>query len=209
MIDQTKNGNLPKWLAPIRTRTFLLALICVLIGGGILARLLFVHTMPNPIASFPIDLSRANAEVDGKFRISEDRSYVIAVWFPFKGTNDLKKLYEILGNGTKTTPGNGVTIQLSVIKLADANQSEESLFNGTVQTHDYYAMQYDPDHYREGTVGREVITIDLQPGEYRITAMSPEDNPAFIGRSGKLSIDYYAQLRFVHNTVQAKPNGEK
>jgi hypothetical protein len=70
-------------------------------------------------------------------------------------------------------------------------------------------MQYDADHYQEGMVGRQIITINLQPGEYRIIATSPEDNPAFIGRSGKLSIDYYAQLRFVFPTVQAKRNGEK
>jgi hypothetical protein len=197
-----------RYVVLIVTAVVVLAILGTLLSPGSFVRTFFAPVMPNPVASFPFDPSHKGNAIDTMFQVNEYRSYIVTLLLPFHSTEDLHRVYVILGTGTTDEPGYHLRLRLRVFKLADDASSETPVLDSVVNSIGYHAMWYDPGVPQQGTVSRAIINVNLHPGRYRIIADVLDDNAAFVGTPCRLAIEYYPNHQFVFIPSEStKPEG--
>jgi len=198
-----------RYVVLVVTAVVVFAILGTVLSSGSFVRTFLAPAMPNPIASFPFDPSQKGNTVDATFQVNEYRSYIVALLVPFHSTEDLHRVYVLLGIATSDQPGHDLRLRLRIFRLADDALSEAPLLDKVVDGTPYFAMRYDPGVYQQGIVSRRIINLNLYPGKYRVIADAPSDNAAFLGTPSRLAIEYYPNHRFVFiPSDSTKPEGE-
>lgn len=158
----------------------------------------FAESPPVPVVKFPFDVSKRNSTVNQEFRIRDERSYVFGIRFDYFGPADERRVFALVGDGSSKDPGIDIPIHIKILKLETRNLPEELIYENTILTQKCYAHGFERNE-TDGNFDREIITIDLKPGIYRVEAKTIKDSPDFSSTSTYLHIEYYAKLRFVPN----------
>lgn len=92
-------------------------------------------------------------------------------------------------------------VHLKISELSNDGRPDELIFDHVMETKAVYA-------HKSGEFGREIATINLHPGLYRVVANTLSDHPEFADGPASITIDYYANLKFVWPT-QINTLGDK
>lgn len=158
----------------------------------------FAELPPVPVVRFPFDVSKQHIIVNQEFRIRNNRSYVFAIRFDYSGPTDERRVFALVGDGSSKDPGISIPIHIKILKLDAGNLPPEIIYENTITTEHYYAHGFERKQ-TDGNFNREITTIDLKPGIFRIEASTIKESPEFSGTPSYLKIDYYSKLRFVPN----------
>jgi hypothetical protein len=151
--------------------------------------------LPNPIASFPFEVSRKGAEVDARVQIPGYRSWWIVVWFETSNYDDAMRVLHLFDeNRTKGIYPISVPVHITVQKLGSEASLPVVVLDRDVPTIQPYGGY--EHHY-----GRSIVTINLQPGLYRIQAEALADNPKLDRTPTTLAINYNAKFLFAANAI--------
>jgi len=161
-----------------------------------LPRVVFAESLPSPVTKTIFDVSRKGSVAVIDFIIKKPRSYAFALQFSYVGSDDLYRVLSLVGDGSQKSPGIGIPIHLKITRLG---KDGGGVYDGAVITKKYYAHGFGGlwDPPKSGDFSREIITINLDQGIYRVEAETVDDVPAFAGVPSYLLIDYYANLQFV------------
>ena len=154
---------------------------------------------PTPVVKFPFDVSKRDSKVNQEFRIVEYRSYYFAIRFDYFGPADEKRVFALVGNGSRRYPGVTIPIHVKIHKLDTGNLPPELIYENTISTKDRYAHGFERKQ-TDGNYLRQIIVIDLKTGIYRVEANTIEDRPEFSGTPSYLQIEGHSELRFIPNS---------
>lgn len=144
-----------------------------------------------PQTPVAFDIARRNNAATIDVKIPKARSYVIQLRFSYKGSEERRRMDQLVGRpGSTTVPGVPVGIALKLFRLVGNARPPQLLLDKQMMTQARYVTAVDFD-------GREIVTVNLDPGIYRVEARTTDDNPAFVGTQVSLVVDYYAKLQFV------------
>jgi Domain of unknown function (DUF5625) len=149
-----------------------------------LAKTAFGNSLPTPVTRVNFEVSRKRSAAVIGFRINRRRPYFIALQFNYVGRADSDRVL-----GLVEYPGITIPIHLRLLRLEERGGASTLVFDDTVMTKDYYAHGFDKDQ-SNGNFRREILTIGLEPGVYRVEARTLDDSPAFAGTPSYLRIDY-------------------
>jgi hypothetical protein len=143
-----------------------------------------------PQTPVAFDINQRNNTAIINVKIPKARSYVITLRFPYKGIEEEHRVQQIVGfPGAGRFPGTSVAIAIKIFRLGD-NKSPQLLLDKPFTTNTQYG-------HADGFFDREIVTVNLDPGVYRVEARTIDDNPAFAGTQVSLVVNYYAKLQFV------------
>ena len=144
-----------------------------------------------PQAPVDFDITRRNNVATIDVKIPKARSYVIELRFSYKGTEERHRVEQLVGRpGSTKISGMPVGIAIKLFRLVGNTRTPQLLLDKQVNTQAEYAWAVD-------FFDREIVTVNLDPGVYRVEARTIDDNPAFSGTQVSLVVDYYAKLQFV------------
>jgi len=161
---------------------------------------------PLPIIK-PFDINRKDSVVSQEIKIREYRSYILALKFAFSGSADQDRVLALTGDGSYhpdgsyANPGIIVPIRIKIIKL-DNGKELETVYDGITKTQAMCTIEW--KNSTKGYFSREIITIDLKPGMYRIDANTIEDTPEFKGTPSYFMVHTHWQLKFLPGAVNKK-----
>jgi hypothetical protein len=145
----------------------------------------------SPQTPVAFDIGRRNNVATIDVKIPKARSYVIELRFSYKGIEEEHRIQQLVGfPGSARLPGVSVGIALKLFRLAGNTRAPQLLMDKPFATNTQYA-------HADGFFDREIVTVNLAPGVYRVEARTVDDNPAFAGTQVSLVVDYYANLPFV------------
>lgn len=157
---------------------------------------IFAKSPPVPAVHFPFDVSRSDTTLNQQFQIRDARSYVFAIKFNYFGDADLDRVLALVGNGSAQYLGICIPIHLKIFKLDPENLSPGLIYEDTISTKVYYAHGFERDQ-KNGNYNREIVTIDLQPGIYRVEANPTKDSQEFSGTPSQLLIEFHPNIKFL------------
>jgi len=162
---------------------------------------IFAKSPPVPAVQFPFDVSRSDTTLNQEFQIRDARSYVFAIKFDYVGPVDKKRVRTMVGGGGRYPdgrygePGVIVPIHITICKL-NPGQAPESVYDGLFETQGCYANGFERNQ-NNGHLDREIVTIDLQPGIYRVEANTIKDSQEFSGTPSQLLIEFHPNIKFL------------
>lgn len=146
------------------------------------------------LASYDFDVSEHDSHVRGSFVVQDYRSYVVSLRFHYAGSDDLRRVYRLVGLG-EAPSGAGTPLPIHIRLL---NSDGRPIVDRTLVTKSSFVHAYAEADKNQGALGRIVVTEDLQPGHYTVEADTTQDTSQFSGIPCQLSVEAYANLRFIH-----------
>jgi hypothetical protein len=144
-----------------------------------------------PQTPVAFDIGQRNNAAIIDVKIPKARSYVIELRFSYKSVEERHRVEQLVGRpGSTKIPGVPVGIAIKLFRLVGNTRTPQLLLDKQVITQAEYAYAVD-------FFDREIVTVNLDPGVYRVEARTIDDNPAFAGTQVSLVVDYYAKLQFV------------
>ena len=169
---------------------FLIFIFCMTACAG-----LQTTSPPTPVVKWSFDVSKRDSKVNQEFRIVEYRSYHFALRFDYSDITNRKRVFALVGDGTREDPGIDIPIHLKISKLDTGSLPPELIYENTILTKHYYGQAY-------GYFEREIIAINLKPGMYRVEANAMEDRPEFLGTQTYLQIEPHSQIKFLPGSIK-------
>ncbi|MCX5864587.1 MAG: DUF5625 family protein [Deltaproteobacteria bacterium] len=157
---------------------------------------IFAQSPPVPAVHFPFDVSRSDTTLNQEFQIRDARSYVFAIKFNYFGHADLYRVLALVGDGSAQYLGLRIPIHLKILKLDAGSLPPELIYEDTMSTKEHYAHGFERDQ-KNGSYDREIVTIDLQPGIYRVVANTIKDSQEFSGTPSQLLIEFHPNIKFL------------
>lgn len=153
------------------------------------------------LVAYDFDVSRKDVVLDRTFMVRDFRSYVLSLRFQYDGDADLYRLLALTGLGSSAAySGYTIPVNIQLFQLADGTLDiGKPIVDRFIETKSSFMHAFSPPDYKDGAFDREIITINLQPGVYRIRASTAQDSPEFSGTPCQLAVEAYANPRFVPN----------
>jgi hypothetical protein len=183
----------------VESRRLLIALLALALMPW-LPNAVFAASLPSPVTRTDFDVTRKGNAAAIDFRIKQPRSYVFALEFTYAGLDDENRVLDLVGGWKLHNSGVDIKIRLTLVRLEESAGASSPIFDGEVVTSKSYAHGFSDVKFN-GKYRREILTVNLEPGRYRVEATTLDDNPAFAGTPSYLLIDYYAKLQFVPNSL--------
>ena len=147
---------------------------------------------PEPPVTIPFAVQHAGATIETKLLVQEHRPYLFDLVFGFekKDPNDRERVKKLAGdygrnqNGKLINPGISVPLNLN-INVIDS-LGERPIFNLKIVEEEMRG--YGADHFL-----KQIATIPLKPGHYRVSVETMRDTPDLIGTFVFLKISFYAK----------------
>jgi Domain of unknown function (DUF5625) len=154
---------------------------------------------PTPPVSFP-----GKPECEGSFiyqiSVTQYRSYILGLKFDYVRQDDLWRTFNLLGDGSRKTPGIALPVHLTITRL-DTSADGHQVYDGNIVTANWSAHGgTDLDH---GYWERKIAWINLESGIYRFDLSVPRVE-AFLQRSCNPDVGTHPYLRFLKTAIDTR-----
>lgn len=95
---------------------------------------------PTPPTTFPFNIAQQE-DAHCQFRVVDYRTYILSIQFDYVDENDLWRLLNLLGNGSKRYPGIPIPIHLEIFSSVNGAGPKKLVYDGAVVTKNYYVQR--------------------------------------------------------------------
>ncbi|GAB6124333.1 DUF5625 family protein [Humidesulfovibrio idahonensis] len=161
----------------------------------------FSEAASKSVVYFPFDASKPDAVIKQEFKVTEYRSYIFALKFNYIDSDDLTRLYTLVGgggirpDGTYSNPGIKIPVHIKIHKIENG-QDIGSVSDNIIETQGMYANSFGKAK-GTGSLLREIVRINLQPGTYLLEANSMKEIHEFDETQVFIKFEWHPNIRFL------------
>jgi len=148
---------------------------------------------PTVPATFPFNIVQQE-DAHCEFRVGTYQTYLMSIQFDYVGQDDLWRVLNLLGDGSKRYPGITLPIHIEIFDMADGTAQKKLVYESTIITTKFSAHVALDD--RRGYFQRMIIAANLRAGLYSINVRALEIPKEFRARSSQLAVDLDPYVKF-------------